>query len=316
MFTRLMRYYEDHISHSLDRKSYLRGVRGQRFMMSGTSALPRPLRMKWFDLTDGKRILERYGTSEFSTGILTPLRDSQLVPDVCPETISSLNLIRLRYLPLGYRDLWASFSPVAISSSPTNTRERSSSKHLACSSATTTTKLPLVPHITRKATTRRAILGAEKDPISLSQDELQSTVSPPSNLPATMSCNSISVIKSGGYKISALDIERELLALDYISEASVLGVADEEFGQRVAAVVVLRDVNGGNLRLKKLRDDLRGTLSGYKLPTVLYVTPELVRTASGKVQKKLLRQEVFESGRHVKEIQVFDPARRDVRAKL
>lgn len=48
------------------------------------------------------------------------------------------------------------------------------------------------------------------------------------------------VLKSGGYKISALDIEREILGLDYISEVVVVGVDDEEFGQKVAAAVVLR----------------------------------------------------------------------------
>lgn len=49
------------------------------------------------------------------------------------------------------------------------------------------------------------------------------------------------VLKSGGYKISALDVEREILGLDYVSEAAVVGVEDEEWGQRVAAAVVLKD---------------------------------------------------------------------------
>lgn len=53
----------------------------------------------------------------------------------------------------------------------------------------------------------------------------------------------MAVIKSGGYKISALDIERELLNLSYIGEAMVVGVPDEEYGQRVAAAITLRDVS-------------------------------------------------------------------------
>src|SRR5688572_13409582 len=77
------------------------------------------------------------------------------------------------------------------------------------------------------------------------------------------------VIKSGGYKISALDIEREILGLSYISEASVVGVADEDFGQRVAALVVLREQQ--NISISRLRNDLRSSLSGYKLPTLLCV---------------------------------------------
>jgi malonyl-CoA/methylmalonyl-CoA synthetase len=48
------------------------------------------------------------------------------------------------------------------------------------------------------------------------------------------------VLKSGGYKISALDVEREILGLEYVAEVVVVGVEDEEFEQRVAAAVVLK----------------------------------------------------------------------------
>lgn len=49
------------------------------------------------------------------------------------------------------------------------------------------------------------------------------------------------VIKSGGYKIAAPDIEREIYGLPYVSEAMVVGVNDLEYGQRIAAVIVLQD---------------------------------------------------------------------------
>lgn len=52
------------------------------------------------------------------------------------------------------------------------------------------------------------------------------------------------VIKSGGYKLSALDIEREILGLDYIAEAIVVGVSDEEYGQKVAVAVIPRNKVG------------------------------------------------------------------------
>ena len=78
---------------------------------------------------------------------------------------------------------------------------------------------------------------------------------------------SLDIIKSGGYKISALDIERELLGLPYIAEAMVVGVADEEFGQRVAALVSLQEEEmtdsflqtyGNNEYLLTLEDVRRG----------------------------------------------------------
>jgi acyl-CoA synthetase (AMP-forming)/AMP-acid ligase II len=51
---------------------------------------------------------------------------------------------------------------------------------------------------------------------------------------------SVDVIKSGGYKISALEVERTMLTLESIQDAVVVGVRDEEWGQRVAAVVTQR----------------------------------------------------------------------------
>ena len=120
---------------------------------------------------------------------------------------------------------------------------------------------------------------------------------------------SLDIIKSGGYKISALDVERELLGLPYISEAMVMSVADEEFGQRVAALVSLQEEEltdsffktYGNadhmLTIEDVRRDLRGRLAGYKLPTLLRIVfGELPKTATGKVQKKILGPRFFPPG--------------------
>lgn len=82
MYARLMRYYEDHIRGGPDEVGSIKGLRSLRFMMSGTSALPTPLRKKWLDLSAGKRILERYGASEFGAALLTPLDQTRDVPEV------------------------------------------------------------------------------------------------------------------------------------------------------------------------------------------------------------------------------------------
>jgi acyl-CoA synthetase (AMP-forming)/AMP-acid ligase II len=97
---------------------------------------------------------------------------------------------------------------------------------------------------------------------------------------------SVDIIKSGGYKISALDVERACLTLPYVNEAMVVGVEDEEFGQRVGAVLAVREAS---VTLAKVRNALRGQLAGYKLPTVLRVMQgEIPKGATGKVQKKIL----------------------------
>ncbi|KAF9892304.1 hypothetical protein FE257_002081 [Aspergillus nanangensis] len=107
--------------------------------------------------------------------------------------------------------------------------------------------------------------------------------------------SSVDIIKSGGYKLSALDIEREILGLNYISEVMVVGVPDEEFGQRVAAVVCLSPRHQRqHLGLDTLRSDLRSSLAGYKMPTVLRIVEgEIPKSVTGKVQKKILAPQYF-----------------------
>lgn len=123
---------------------------------------------------------------------------------------------------------------------------------------------------------------------------------------------SVDIIKSGGYKISALDIEREVLKLPYVAEAMIVGVDDEEFGQRVGAVLAVNTTtnngSGENFTLAQLRNDLRGRLAGYQLPTILRVVQgELPKGATGKVQKKILGPELIPSPgyENVPEVQVW-----------
>lgn len=129
---------------------------------------------------------------------------------------------------------------------------------------------------------------------------------------------SLDIIKSGGYKISALDIEREILGLNYVSEVMVVGVEDEEFGQRVAATISLKTdqkTSRKTLTLSELRGDLRDILVGYKMPTILRVVEgELPKSGTGKVQKKILGPQFFPPNyRELPEVQVWD---RDKKSKL
>jgi len=109
------------------------------------------------------------------------------------------------------------------------------------------------------------------------------------------------MIKSGGYRIGAQDIERACLELPYIAEAMVSGVTDEEYGQRVGAVLTLKQDARQNttseqrfLSIDRLRDDLRDKLPGYKLPTLMRVVQgELEKGPTGKVQKKVLGPRYF-----------------------
>jgi malonyl-CoA/methylmalonyl-CoA synthetase len=102
-----------------------------------------------------------------------------------------------------------------------------------------------------------------------------------------MGRSSIDIIKSGGYKLSALEIENKLLDHPAIAEVAVLGIEDRTWGEAVAAVVVLR--SGSELTLAALKDWCDGKLSAYKIPKKLLLQDALPRNAMGKVTKPALK---------------------------
>jgi malonyl-CoA/methylmalonyl-CoA synthetase len=97
---------------------------------------------------------------------------------------------------------------------------------------------------------------------------------------------SVDIIKSGGYKISALEIEAALLDHPAIAEIAIIGVPDPTWGESVTACVVPRA--GAGIALDELMAFARERLAVYKVPRALRVLGELPRNAMGKVQKKQL----------------------------
>jgi malonyl-CoA/methylmalonyl-CoA synthetase len=98
---------------------------------------------------------------------------------------------------------------------------------------------------------------------------------------------SVDIIKSGGYKLGALEIEAVLLEHPDILECAVLGMPDATWGEAVTAVCV--PAPGSNLDLGSLREWARGRLSAYKIPQRLHVVKALPRNAMGKVTKPAVR---------------------------
>jgi malonyl-CoA/methylmalonyl-CoA synthetase len=106
---------------------------------------------------------------------------------------------------------------------------------------------------------------------------------------------SVDIIKSAGYKISALDIERHLLAHPSISDCAVVGLDDAMYGQKVAAVVVL-ERDASPMELQELNEWLSNLIPAYQLPRELIVLETMPRSLIGKVNKKDLVREVFGEG--------------------
>lgn len=102
-----------------------------------------------------------------------------------------------------------------------------------------------------------------------------------------MGRSSIDIIKSGGYKLSALEIEGTLLTHECIAEAAVIGVEDETWGEAVSAFVVLKP--NASLSFDELKAWCDGKMSAYKIPKNLHLLDALPRNAMGKVTKPALK---------------------------
>ncbi|OLT91380.1 acyl-CoA synthetase [Mycobacterium syngnathidarum] len=95
---------------------------------------------------------------------------------------------------------------------------------------------------------------------------------------------SVDLIKSGGYRIGAGEIETVLLGHDGVDEAAVVGVPDDDLGQRIVAFVV------GNAAPEVLIEFVAQQLSAHKRPREVRLVDSLPRNAMGKVMKKELAQ--------------------------
>ncbi len=94
---------------------------------------------------------------------------------------------------------------------------------------------------------------------------------------------SIDIIKTGGNKVSALEVEEQLREHSAVAECAVVGVPDPEWGERVAVAVVLRE--GDTLDLERLRGWAKDRLASSKIPSRLLIVDALPRNAMGKVTK-------------------------------
>jgi acyl-CoA synthetase (AMP-forming)/AMP-acid ligase II len=95
------------------------------------------------------------------------------------------------------------------------------------------------------------------------------------------------MIVSGGENVYPIEVEKALTAHEDVAEASVIGVDDEQFGQRLAAFVVLSD--GGSATPDMLKHHVRENLANYKVPRDITILDELPRGSTGKIVRRELQ---------------------------
>ena len=95
------------------------------------------------------------------------------------------------------------------------------------------------------------------------------------------------MIVSGGENVYPIEVEKTLTAHPGVAEAAVLGVDDEQYGQRLAAFVVLD--KGASVEVDELKQHVRDNLANYKVPRDITLLPALPRGSTGKILRNELR---------------------------
>jgi acyl-CoA synthetase (AMP-forming)/AMP-acid ligase II len=108
----------------------------------------------------------------------------------------------------------------------------------------------------------------------------------------TISDRKKDVIISGGENVSSIEVEDCLFSHPAVAEVAVIGVPDEKWGETIKALVVL--AAGAEVTEQELIDHCRARLAHFKCPRSVEFRSELARTATGKLQKFILRAPFWE----------------------
>ncbi|KAG7134731.1 Acetyl-coenzyme A synthetase 1 like protein [Verticillium longisporum] len=99
------------------------------------------------------------------------------------------------------------------------------------------------------------------------------------------------VVNVSGHRLSTAEIEAALLEHHSIAEAAVVGVADELTGQAVNAFVALKDATGaGDALRKEFIMQVRKSIGPFAAPKAVFIVPDLPKTRSGKIMRRILRK--------------------------
>ncbi len=100
------------------------------------------------------------------------------------------------------------------------------------------------------------------------------------------------LIITGGFNVYPKEIENILESHEAIKESAVIGLPDEDFGEKVVAAIALKDE--ANITTEALIEHCKSCLAAYKCPKQIFFVSELPRNAMGKIQKNILVQKLVE----------------------
>lgn len=244
-----------------------------RYMVSGSAALPVPTMKSWAELS-GHVLLERYGMTEIGMGLSNKITGTRYPGCVgWPLPFVKVKLDEAGAILIKAPQVFKEYyrNEEATKKEFTDDGWFKTGDSAACGGPEEELK-----ELVEKAKEVEAATGGSKTD---SGDKINPALK---KIYRIMGRTSVDIIKSGGYKISALEIESVLLTHEKIKECAVIGKPDETWGEKVTAVCVL----DGELTLDELRKWGKERLATYKVPQQLDAVKELPRNQMGKLEKK------------------------------
>uniref|UniRef100_A0A8C2DNG8 Malonate--CoA ligase ACSF3, mitochondrial n=1 Tax=Cyprinus carpio TaxID=7962 RepID=A0A8C2DNG8_CYPCA len=273
IYSKLIEYYDQHFTQP-QVQDFIRAVCKERIrlMVSGSAALPQPVLERWAEIT-GHVLLERYGMTEIGMALSNPLKGPR-VPGAVGVPLPG---VEVRIM------MTNSTNAIIAEGNSKGTRVKAGLEgkegELLVRGSSVFQKYWNKPQETADTFTEDGWF--KTGDTALYRDGVY----------WIMGRTSVDIIKSGGYKISALDVERHLLAHPDITDVAVIGAPDPTWGQKVTAVVQLK--KGKTLTLSQLQAWARERMAPYTIPTGLILVEEMPRNQMGKVNKKDLLRKFF-----------------------
>lgn len=256
-----------------------------RLMVSGSAPLPVPVYEKWLDIS-GHRLLERYGMTEIGM-CLSQLYDSEREPGYVGVPLPGVS-VRIGVKRDDDDGDYATL--IESTNTESNVQIR---KYPECPANENPTGELLVKgdnvfkeYFNRPEATQNEFT---LDKYFKTGDTCRYDTE--KKLFKILGRTSIDIIKTGGYKVSALEIETKLLAHPDIADCAVVGLKDEKWGEKVAALVVLKP--GKEMDLEGLRAFAKEKMAHYAAPTVLKLVDSLPKNTMGKLNKRELVKNFF-----------------------
>ncbi|BBM97727.1 malonyl-CoA/methylmalonyl-CoA synthetase [Marchantia polymorpha subsp. ruderalis] len=264
IYVRLLQGYETMDAET--QKASADAARQLRLMMCGSSALPQPVMDQWESLT-GHRLLERYGMTEFGMGLTNPLHGERR-PGFVGKPFPGIE-IRVDDSDSDVKGVGE-----LLMKSPSMFREYWRQ-----------------PKVTADNFTEDGYFRTG-DTVTIEDGYVK-----------ILGRTSVDIIKVGGFKLSALEIEAVLLEHPAIAECAVLGLPDKDYGELMCVVIVPPEAKAAEaaatsepvLTLKELHKWGADKMAPYKLPQKLLIWESMPRNAMGKVNKKELKKTLLES---------------------